>query len=291
MPHGFSEGTVFGGKSILKHLLKQKTGLRTQNMRRNMAFALPMLISFKPIASPRLFSDAEYAKLTSDPCAPINIWRRHNGMWTDFLSDYNIARGNLYAQPPWGPDFEALARLKKQGKIGWFNLGYWPPFGAGRLAAEAWRETYLPGLRRNYEKAKALGLLEWACLYGADEVHPGSFDRVAGAAAEIAREFPDIPISTTSFDAKYGIDGSKLSAISWFTPKVAAYDPMQAEKARREGKHRDTGHRDASLDGGDDGEIQARRIPLLFRIALEREKAHHVRSVYRLAGSFPAAGF
>lgn len=198
--------------------------------------ALPMLISFKPIASPRLFSDAEYAKLTSDPCAPINIWRRHNGMWTDFLSDYNIARGNLYAQPPWGPDFEALARLKTQGRIGWFNLGYWPPFGAGRLAAESWRETYLPGLRRNYEKAKALGLLEWACLYGADEVHPGSFDRVAGAAAEIAREFPDIPISTTSFDAKYGIDGSKLSAISWFTPKVAAYDPIQAEKARREGK-------------------------------------------------------
>ena len=32
-----------GGKSILKRLLKRKTGLRTQNMRRNMAFALPML--------------------------------------------------------------------------------------------------------------------------------------------------------------------------------------------------------------------------------------------------------
>ena len=198
--------------------------------------SLPLLISFKPTAAASVFTAAEFARLKADPNAPINIWKRHDNEWTDFLADYKIVREHLYARPPWEPDFKSLARLKEQGRMGWFNLGCWMPFGYGALAAEEWREVYEPGLRRNYEKAKALGILKWACFYGADEVHPGNFDRVALAAAEIRRMFPDIPIATTSFDLKYGIDGSKLADISWFTPKVASYDPAQAARARTAGK-------------------------------------------------------
>ena len=197
---------------------------------------LPLLVSFRPNASPRLFSEAEYARLKADGNAPINIWRRHDAEWTDFFSEYKIVREHLYARPPWSPDFNALAQLKDKGKMGWFNLGYWMPVGNGPKALEEWREVYVPGLKRNYEKAKALGILEWACFYGADEVHPGAFDNVVAAAAEIKKIFPDIPLATTSFDSKYGIDGSKLSGISWFTPKVSAYDPVQAAKARALGK-------------------------------------------------------
>ena len=197
---------------------------------------LPLLISFRPTASSRLFTEAEYARLKADRNAPINIWRRHDAEWTDFFSDYKIVRAHLYARPPWSPDFGALAQLKDKGKMGWFNLGYWMPVGNGPRALEEWKEVYIPGLKRNYEKAKSLGILEWACLYGADEVHPGSFDNVVAAADEIRKLFPGIPLATTSFDSKYGIDGSKLSGISWFTPKVAAYDPVQAEKARAAGK-------------------------------------------------------
>ncbi len=198
--------------------------------------SLPLLVSFKPSASSRLFTEAEYAQLKADRNAPINIWRRHDAEWTDFFSDYKIVREHLYARPPWAPDFNTLARLKKQGKMGWFNLGYWMPVGSGPKALEEWKEVYVPGLKRNYEKARELGILEWACFYGADEVHPGAFDGVVAAAAEIKKLFPDIPMATTSFDSKYGIDGSKLSDISWFTPKVAAYDPVQAAKARAAGK-------------------------------------------------------
>lgn len=199
---------------------------------------LPTLISFHPTASQRIL-DADGVKLEDvkkDRNAPINIWRRKNDGWTDFFTGYKIVRAHLYARPPWEPDFKTLERLKEQGKMDLFNLGYWMPVGNGPMALEEWKEVYLPGLKRNYEKAKALGILKWACFYGADEVHPGSFRNVAAAAAEIKKMFPDIPMATTSFDLKYGVDGSRLSDISWFCPKVSAYDPVQAEKARAEGK-------------------------------------------------------
>ena len=198
--------------------------------------SLPTLVSFKPSASARLSTEKEFAALKADRNAPINIWRRHDDEWTDFFSDYKIVRAHLYARPPWEPDFKTLARLKAQGRISWYNLGYWMPVGNGPQAMDEWRDVYIPGLKRNYEKAKALGILEWACFYGADEVHPGSFANVVAAAAEIKKMFPDIPMATTSFDSKYGIDGSKLSDISWFTPKASAYDPLQAAKARAAGK-------------------------------------------------------
>ena len=200
--------------------------------------ALPTLISFRPTASQRIL-DAEGVKLEDlkkDQNAPINIWRRQDDGWTDFFSDYKIVRAHLYARPPWEPDFKTLVRLKEQGKMDLFNLGYWMPVGNGPMALEEWKEVYLPGLRRNYEKAKSLGILKWACFYGADEVHPGSFKNVAAAAAELKKMFPEIPMATTSFDSKYGIDGSELSDISWFCPKVSTYNPVQAEKARAEGK-------------------------------------------------------
>jgi hypothetical protein len=238
-PKGQNPGVYTGTVAISADGMKEVKipfSLRVNSFELPDGSLLPLLISFKPTASARILTDDGFAKVTKDRNSPINIWRRHNDAWTDFFTDYKIVREHLYARPPWEPDFKTLERLKSQGKMGFFNLGCWKPVGNGPQALEEWREVYLPGLKRNYEKAKALGILEWACFYGADEIHPGSFKNVRAAAAEIRQMFPDIPIATTAFDNKYGIEGSLLSDITWFCPKVSAHDPKQAAKARAEGK-------------------------------------------------------
>lgn len=90
-------------------------------------------------------------------------------------------------------------------------------------------------LKQSYQKARELGILDHAYIYGCDEINPDNFPRVNKAAAILKRELPGIPVFTTSYDDTYGMDG-KLGNIDWFCPHNYKYRPEQAAAARKAGK-------------------------------------------------------
>lgn len=79
------------------------------------ASALPLAITFKPAGGGK-------ATNTAAKC-----WSRHREEWIDFLADYFITPDDLYRVDRGGCqiDFETLKRLKREGRLGLFNLGYW----------------------------------------------------------------------------------------------------------------------------------------------------------------------
>ncbi len=174
------------------------------------------------------------ARWRQNPDYPGNAWKRHRPEWAAMLADYGITYDSLYEYAGWEPDFAILAELKKQGRLGKFNLGYFGP-ASDDPADDYGMQSTLERLRSRYQRARELGLLDHAYLYGCDEVKPELFERVERAAAILKREFPDVPLFTTAYDENYGLDG-RLASFDWFCPLMPKYDPDKAEKARQAGK-------------------------------------------------------
>lgn len=205
---------------------------------------LPVAMNFNPNGGGGwLPTDAEYAErmaAKNDPCAPKNIWKTRWAEWVDFLADYLVTYDFLYrvsrsAFDP-EPNWEALMRLKKQGRLGPYTLAYWGKCGAGEAAERRWREKTLPYYRRICDKAKELGILDKGFFYGNDECNPDVFDAIRRQADLIHREFPGIPLFTTSRDRDFGIGTNSLRNVEWFCPLTGRYDFERAEKARAAGR-------------------------------------------------------
>jgi hypothetical protein len=81
-----------------------------------------------------------------------------------------------------------------------------------------------------------LGLLDYAYLYGFDELPASKAEDIARIAGAIKDEFPEIPILTTAHDATYGAEGVLSEAVDGFCPRVASYSEQQAELARNSRK-------------------------------------------------------
>lgn len=195
---------------------------------------LPLAITFGPGPTTQ-WEGAEGLALAAarrrDPLSPVNQWRKHKDRWCDFLSDYYLTYDSLYSD---SPDFEMLRRQRDSGTLGMFNLGYWRVPDAGEAGRAAWTRDTLARLKKSYETAKAMGILGKAYVYGCDEATKDTFERIQWAAAEIRRELPGVPISTTAYDSDYGV-GTPLSVIDWFTPQTPVYDAEKARKARAAG--------------------------------------------------------
>lgn len=198
------------------------------------ASPLPMAITFWPEVntSDRPDWQAETAKLRNDPDFPVNAWKPNRLAWGDFLADYYVTMDSLYGQNR--QQWDVLARLDAQGRLGVFNLGYWS-YPAKDETDEHWRARTLPTLKANYEKAKALGILDKAYLYGCDEISKEHFPSIKRAVACLKKEFPGVPISTTAYDHEFGV-GTELGVMDWFTPLTPKFDVEKAAKARKEGR-------------------------------------------------------
>ena len=161
-----------------------------------------------------------------------NAWRAHPMETCDFFADYFITFNRIYNGPP---AWDMLKRLKDQGRLGLFNLGYWYWTNGGE---EGFRNTKwaVPAYRKLYEKAKELGLLDHAYFYGCDEEPASSFKNMATAAKVMKEEFPEVAIMTTAKDKRLGADGSPLGEIDIFCPPTCWWNPAQVERARREGR-------------------------------------------------------
>ena len=195
---------------------------------------LPLAVSFGPWAHAWGDRMKVAPKLYGDPTAPLNLWKKHKDVWCDFLADHYLSFDNLYDKCPNIPNFDMLERQSKIGMRGRFNLGYWPVPEQGDKCWDEWCKRHLNPLKAAYERAKNLGVLDRAYVYGCDEANPDTFERIRRAVAEIRRELPGVPIVTTARDVCYGVN-SPLSDIDWFAPVTEEFDCAKAEIARAAG--------------------------------------------------------
>jgi hypothetical protein len=162
-------------------------------------------------------------------------WKPQRWAWADFLADYYLTTDTLYGGAAWTPDFDSLAKLQKQGRLGRFNLGYYGPCGEGEEQIAKWRQATLDVIRPRYEKAKELGLLKSAYIYGCDENPKDLFPGVQRAAALLKAEFPGVLVMTTTYDDSFGKD-SVITSMDAFCPLTPKFDAALAAQARAKGK-------------------------------------------------------
>ncbi len=197
------------------------------------ASPLPLAITFSPEDSPLPQTQKEQEDCRKSPDYPLNAWRKHKQEWADFLSDYYVTYDSLYHHTV--PDFQILMRLNRLGRLGLYNLGYYDYPGTGAQDVESWKTRTLPRLREGYTKAKQLGLLQHAYIYGCDEVGKDFFPRVQQAADILKAEFPGVLVMTTTYDQSYGMD-SVIKSMDAFCPLTPSFDPEKAATARAAGK-------------------------------------------------------
>ena len=200
---------------------------------------LPITASFRPIPNIRVQTKEERDRVNAqerDPRSPLVLWGRQNDAWTDFLADHYVSRDWLYhhSDVPW----DQLLRLKRQGRLGLFNLGSWDP---PKDASDASRTAFVEKIRKEiapaYEKAKELGLLGRAYIYGCDECPENTFDGIKMGLEELKRVFPGVPLHTTAYDNGFGV-GTRLSGFDVFTPTTDVFaeaDPAAIAASRQAG--------------------------------------------------------
>ena len=216
------------------------------------AFAVPMSIlvrdftlpkrSLLPLAVTFWPNDGEMEKCNpqfdpearKSPASPVNAWKKHKKAWCEFMAGYYLMIDSLYEYGDWTPELELFVELDRTGRLGRFNLGYFP------RAAEEPTDQYgmqrtIDRIRPRYEKAKELGILDHAYIYGCDEFTADKFPSAERAASILKQEFPEVPLFTTCYDKSFGMDG-RLASIDYFCPLTPSYDPAQAAAARAAGK-------------------------------------------------------
>lgn len=194
---------------------------------------LPLAITFSPEDNAIPQTQSAQAEWRKSEEYPVNAWKKHRLAWADMLADYYISYDSLYHHGM--PDFEVLTHLHQQGRLGPFNLGYYGHLGTGPDAAAKWRSDNLPRLRAAYTRAKELGLLDHAYIYGCDEAPADLFALVQQAAAILKEEFPDVLVMTTTYDQSYGMN-SVIKSMDAFCPLTPSFDPAKAAAARAAGR-------------------------------------------------------
>jgi hypothetical protein len=197
------------------------------------ASPLPLAITVAPSDHAIPETEAEQAEWRKSPDYPVNASRKHKMEWADFLADYYISYDSLYHSGQ--PDWDVLTHLHQQNRLGQFNLGYYGHVGGTDVELENWKAATLPRFRQAYAKAKELGILDHAYIYGCDEAPKELFPLVERAAAAFKAEFPDVPVMTTTYDQSYGMD-SPIKSMNAFCPLTPSFDPEKATKARAAGK-------------------------------------------------------
>lgn len=175
-------------------------------------------------------------RIKEDPNGFHNAWKSNWEKYCDFFADYWITTDSLYVNRDREPNWEMLARLKGQGRLGMFNLCFWWYMGLGPEGEARWRRDVLPLLRARYEKAKELGIEKHAYFYGCDELGPKVFTNIALTVAALHKEFPGVPVMTTALDTRLGTGSSPLKEVDIHCPHICFWDGRPVKKARAQGR-------------------------------------------------------
>lgn len=182
------------------------------------AFAMPDHAPY-PVAL-NTYPDMNKGLLTTED------WKTLKWDWIDFLTDYYMTLDDIYRGP--SPDrddaldFEVLAYLKKKGKLGPFNLGLF----------YSDKDRFIDSLKDNYNKAKEMGLLEYAYIYGFDEQSSSAFPAIEGATKKFQERFPEVFNLTTTNDGQNG-NNPAMPHLKGYCPIIAGYNQGTADKARK----------------------------------------------------------
>jgi hypothetical protein len=158
-------------------------------------------------------------------CGSPEGWEKMKYVYADFLVDYYLDYDHLYLTSV--PDFDVLKYRYDKGTLTAFNFSY---FGADSAANIAHCQPA-------YEKAKELGILDHAYIYGFDECGDDQFTALEKSASDLKKAFPEVPIITTALDRSFGQDTAAKSIDAW-CPLTPVYNISmeQADKARKAGK-------------------------------------------------------
>ena len=156
--------------------------------------------------------------------------------YSDFLADYQIDYDHLYRGG--SPDFDIIQRLHKQGRLTAFNLGNVFNGGVDEKGFEEKMKKTIERLRPAYEKAKELGLLEYAYIYGFDERGKDQFPILERCAKALREAFPEVLLMTTSYDDTYGANSVVKTMDAW-CPLTPVYQKTvdKIPAARAAGKY------------------------------------------------------
>jgi hypothetical protein len=160
-------------------------------------------------------------------------WQEMKFRYADFLADYYIDYDSLYRQGP--PDFEIIERLHDRGQLVAFNLGNVFNAGTTEDGFDAAVAEVVARIRPAYERAKELGLLDHAYIYGFDERPKEQFGLLERSAQALRKAFPEALLMTTSYDQSYGME-SEVKTIDAWCPLTPSFDPERAAKARAQGR-------------------------------------------------------
>jgi hypothetical protein len=174
---------------------------------------LPLLVTFNPRPHSTTIGRERAAEISADPESPVNLWNRYRDAWGDFLADHFVMMDNLYTRK--APYIDQLKRMKAQGRLGDFTIGYWNP---ARGDCGYWKSHDLAELRKAHDAYKAAGLLERGWLYGADEVLIRDIAPVEKAAQLMREAFPGVRIMTTAQDYSFGGAAPGIDAFCPHTP-------------------------------------------------------------------------
>ncbi len=194
---------------------------------------MPLAITFSPHDHPTAETLPDQTEWRKEDDYPINAWKRHKLEWAEFLADYRLTYDSLYHRGV--PDFDILEQLKREGRLGMFNLGYYGPMGTKPEDEATWVADTLPRLREGYAEAKRRGLLEHAYIYGCDEAPADLFPTVERAAARLKLEFPGVLIMTTTYDHSFG-EATVIKSIDAWCPLTPKMDTAAADAVRRSGR-------------------------------------------------------
>ncbi len=161
-------------------------------------------------------------------------WPKRKLEYADFLADYYIDYDSLYRGK--APDFEIATRLHGQGRLVAFNLGNVFNAGAPTSGFDNAMNGTISRLRVAYDKAKQLGLLDHAYIYGFDERGKDQFPLLEKCAQRLRQAFPDVLLMTTSYEHSFGLD-SVVKTIDAWCPLTPRFDAARAAKARASGRY------------------------------------------------------
>ena len=160
-------------------------------------------------------------------------WSTMKFTYADFLADYYIDYDSLYRRGE--PDFEIVQRLHTEKRLVAFNLGNVFNAGIKDKNVDAAVQATVDRLRPAYNRAKELGLLEYAYIYGFDERRGDQFPLLEKCAAALRKAFPEVLLMTTSYDHSFGLDSCVKTIDAW-CPLTPKFDMEQVAKSRATGR-------------------------------------------------------
>ncbi|MEE3257755.1 MAG: DUF4091 domain-containing protein, partial [Candidatus Latescibacterota bacterium] len=150
--------------------------------------------------------------------------------YMDFLVDHRLNPDHLYRRHP--PSLEALAGYARQGRLNAFNLLYID-------AEQDYDREGLIALARRLDplvaRLDSLGLMDWAYIYGFDEIESGNFAALQRVFAFVKNRYPGLRTATTARDPGLGLDNSLGELVDIWVPLTAAYEEQTAARARLQG--------------------------------------------------------